>query len=333
MIITNYVKRHFQNADLGGGSGGGESNVVPGFNIFADAAVQTGIESGGATPDSTGNGVAAGTGEGTTQPGAPVQPSVPTSVPAVPQPAQSAQPVPASGVAPASQQQLVITPEALREIVGANNQPQQQQAQPQGLTKEEADQRFQVVYPTEQDLNTIFRGGAEGVQALQTLLHNTARMSALISTHHMQQQMGQLKQHFDSQISPAREVAERQMMEQHTNSFYQTFPAFNKGHEPILKNVYNSLLASGFKGSPQQVYAKIAEEATKLIQTVNPAFGQAGQPGQPGQPSGSPTQAPAQSGTAAPQRQMSPMISGAGGAGATPGASSGTRPLAEQIFG
>lgn len=229
---------------------------------------------------------------------------------------------------------VAMTQDQLRELVTSLRQPVQQDqssSQERQLSPEEIDKRYAVVRPTIEDINTIFRGGPEGQAAFTNALHGAAHMGATIASHHLLGEMKKLQQYVETQIGPAREATEQQSMAKHTEEFYKRNQQFTKDYEPVLISVYNNLLAQNYRGTPEQVYAKVAEEATKLIRTVNPNFGavaaQAGIPAQNVQ--GQPTRA-AQS---LPQSRMTVLPTGTGSGAGAPGNGSGQRNQAEQIFG
>lgn len=224
--------------------------------------------------------------------GSPQQPTVPASSPA------TAQPTVPGAVPPTGQQQtppvvpgVALSPEQFQQLLQTvqpgQGQQQQQQVQERPLTQQEIEERYAVARVTEEEVATVFRGGKEGAEALTNLLHKAAKMGATIAAHHSNNNINQLYQHLQGQIAPAQRVAQQTEQEYHRQAFFREYNGFTEADTPVLMSVYDRLLNSGFRGTPAQVYEKVATEATNLIRNYKPGFnpkaGQAaGTPGQPG---------------------------------------------------
>lgn len=311
------------------GSTPGEGNAPAVTNFF------DGMSEGGSDSSSSSNASQSSPAPST----APAAPAVPTA-PAQPAPVAT----PSPGAAPAVQPQpgeqpgvlptsgaLSLTPEQLSALVtgavNAGKAPAEQGVKEP--TAEEIDAKFGVVHPTEVEINTIFRGGAEGVKTLEGLLHRTAQQGALTASHHLIGEMEKLYEYVNKQfqgLSPIRQRAQEDDLKQHTDKFFGTYKHWQQEHVPVLKAVYDNLLAKKFNADgklpPDQVYAKVNEEALRLMRIANPQFGAASGTGTPQNGAGTP-----QSGASLPSLPQSQMAQlptgGSGGSGAAPGSSPG----------
>lgn len=205
-------------------------------------------------------------------------------------------------------------------------QTAQQTAQPQ-MTPEEMERQFNIVKPTEQDVSAIFAGGTAAVDTLQRLLHGSAKMATTISMFAVKGMMEKFRQEIGAQLQPVQQSAQKQLMDHHTTQFYGKFPELapdatsGRDYTPILMSAYNHLEKSGFRGTPEQVYQKVAEEAKRLITAVNPQAFAASQNGQV------PRQQVQQQGAS----RMAALPTSAGSGGATSPA--GGKGIAEKLFG
>lgn len=293
-------------------------------------------------------------GPSTGAPKAPVTETAPVTTPATTTTTE-VKPVPAAGAATTvttgapgtaplpPQGTLQLTTQQIEALVtgavraGAPAAPEPEIKQP---TKEEQDAKFGVVYPTEAEINTVFRGGPEGVASLQSLLHRTAQMGALTASHHLiaelEKLQGYVNKRFDS-LGPIRERAAATEMQEHTSLFFKAFPHWKEEQVPLLKGVYDKLLAQKFNADGKlpadAVYAKVNEEALLLARAVNPQFAVAAQgSGTPQNGAGNPSPGAQQS--ALPQSHMTPLpTGGAGGSGAASGSSPGAKTGPEALFG
>jgi hypothetical protein len=206
----------------------------------------------------------------------------------------------------------------------AQQQQAQQQAQPQ-LSPEEIERQFNVVKPTEQDVSKIFAGGADAVATLQNLLHGAAKMATTIAAFSANRQMQQLRAELQQQLAPVNQASQQHLMETHTKAFYGKYPELNsQNYHPVLMTVYQQLERSGFRGTPEQVYQKVADEAKRLITAVNPqAFAGTQQTGQQ-QTSQQQQQQPSTSG-------MATLPTG-GGSSSAPHSASGGSNTAKRLF-
>lgn len=236
---------------------------------------------------------------------------------------------------PPVQQSLSLTPEQLAAIVGAAK-PLAPEPVVKEPTAEETDAHFNVIRPKEEDIATVFRGGPEGTAKMQEMLHGAAKMGATIASHHL---MGELKKLHEwtqsklGELAPARQVAESQIMDQHAKTFFTKFPHWNDQHVPILKDVYDRLLAQNFKGTPEEVYSRINDEALRIARVVNPQFAAAGATGNGGNPALVAPSAPG-SRSALPPSQMAQLPSGgSGNSGAATGSSNGNKTGPAALFG
>jgi hypothetical protein len=197
-----------------------------------------------------------------------------------------------------------------------------QQGQAQQLSKEQLDQKFQVVYPTQEQLETIFKGGAEGVGALTNLLHSTVRMATAINAHFVKEMVDAKLGALQQSVAPAQQMAEQQVMKQAQDDFYKT-NADLKPYEPLLIKIYENLKAQGFSAPRDQVFAKIADEARTTLKAmgITPAAG--------GNGSQQSTNAGGQGQTT---HKMTTLASGAG-AGNAGGGSAPAKSTAERLFG
>lgn len=299
-------------------------------NFFSDISFEGGSQgSNEATPTTQ------------TQTAAPATQAQQTSAPSTEAaPAQQQQVAPATQqtqqqTTPPVQQSLSLTPDQLAAIVGAVK-PLAPEPAVKEPTPEETDAHFNVIRPKEEDIATVFRGGPEGTAKMQEMLHGAAKMGATIASHHL---MGELKKLHEwtqnklGELAPARQVAESQIMDQHAKTFFGKYSYWNEQHVPILKDVYDRLLTQGFKGTPDEVYAKINDEALRIARVVNPQFGAAGAPGNGGQPA--PVTPPAAgSRSALPPSQMAQLPSGgSGNSGAATGSSNGNKTGPAALFG
>lgn len=266
------------------------------------------------------------------------QTAVPTteSAPAQQQTAAPAQQTQQQQTTPPVQQSLSLTPEQLAAIVGAAK-PLAPEPVVKEPTLEETDAHFNVIRPKEEDIATVFRGGPEGTAKMQEMLHGAAKMGATIASHHL---MGELKKLHEwtqsklGELAPARQVAESQLRDQHEKTFFTKFPHWSDQHVPILKDVYDRLLAQNFRGTPEEVYSRINDEALRIARVVNPQFGgAAGAIGNGGQPALVPPFAPG-SRSALPPSQMAQLPSGgSGNSGAATGSSNGNKTGPAALFG
>lgn len=282
----------------------------------------------------TGLGDEAGTAEGAAgtvgapQPSPTTQAPPPSATPAAgtgpaAKPAATTEPLPVVQSTSLTPQQISeLAAQAAKGVIDASK-PTPVVAEP---TQADVDKQFAVIRPTEEQLSTIFRGGPEGVKAFTEALHGAANMGANVAAHHAVKEINRLHEWTKNQIAqlsgslaPAREVAEAQQLEQHTNAFFQAHPHWTAEDKPLLKAVYDSLLKQGFKGTAQEVFNKINEEGVMLKRYVVPNFGM---------PSGSPTGTPAKTGAvttngapkpALPPSRMTPTPQG--GTGGTSGGS------------
>jgi len=302
--------------------------TVPDFNIFSEPGVST-------DP----NVASSDTGASQAQPAPsqpPAQPAPTTTAPpstGAPQPQVQPNTVQPQVTPPA----VALTPEQLTQFIqsvqGTGQQASAAEIQP---TPEEVDQQFAVIRPSQDQLDTLFRGGPQAVSTMTEMLHGAARMGATIAAHHAVGQLKKFKEYVDGKLGPVTQATEKQMMQEHTQAFYQQYEHL-KPYEPVLVSVYNNLVSAGYKGAPAEVYAKVAEEATRLIRTVNPNFGppqqQQGQQPQNGAVTNQPAQQQQQV-TQKPVSQMTALSMGGGGSGgAAPSSATGTKTMAENIFG
>jgi hypothetical protein len=271
----------------------------------------------------------------TPSPAAPATPATPATPAGEPTPAGAPTPQsPQPGQAGSQQQPAQLTPEQIADIAAQagiraqQTQRQQEQQQEPQLTQEQIEQQFNFIRPKGEDMETLFAGGEPAIAKMTELLHGTVKMANTIAGHFIKREVdkvrAELRAEFGEQIGPAREMANEKLVEKHTNAFYEVHPEL-KPFEATLKHVYATLAQSGFKGTPEQVYAKIAEEAKKLITQVNPdAFA-------PGQQAAATPVAGAKPATT-PNHRMSTLSNGggSGGAGATP--SGGAKTTAEKLF-
>lgn len=237
---------------------------------------------------------------------------------------------------PPVQQSLSLTPEQLAAIVGAAK-PLAPEPVVKEPTPEETDAHFNVIRPKEEDIATVFRGGPEGTAKMQEMLHGAAKMGATIASHHL---MGELKKLHEwtqsklGELAPARQVAESQIMDQHAKTFFTKFPHWGDSHVPILKDVYDKLLAEKFQGTPEQVYARINDEALRIARVINPQFGgAAGATGNGGNPAPVPPSASGSRSTLPPSQMAQLPNGGSGNSGAATGSSNGNKTGPAALFG
>lgn len=298
-------------------------------NFFSDISFDGGSQ--GSNESTTQAQTAAPAAQPAQQSNEPTQtvPAQPTQAPQT-QPQTTPQPT-----TPPVQQSLSLTPEQLAAIVGAAKPlvPEPVVKEP---TAEETDAHFNVIRPKEEDIATVFRGGPEGTAKMQEMLHGAAKMGATIASHHL---MGELKKLHEwtqsklGELAPARQVAESQIMDQHAKTFFTKFPHWNDQHVPILKDVYDRLLAQNFKGTPEQVYSRINDEALRIARVVNPQFAAAGATGNGGNPAPV-TPSATGSRSALPPSQMAQLPSGgSGNSGAATGSSNGNKTGPAALFG
>ena len=248
--------------------------------------------------------------------------------------------------------QINLTPEAMAQLLATLNQNNGQQQQQQqngqrqqnnddpdaGLTPEQIDAKYNVVKVNEADIQKVFRGGPEGVQALQTLLHQAAKMGATIASYHVLPQVERALGQLNGRFQPAAEMAQRTEQQRHYDAFFKEYNGFDPNtHGALLTAVYKNLEASGFRGTPEQVYAKIAADAAAMLQTVVPGFQiKRQQANGTQQQTGSAAQTNTQQQqTNLPQSQMTQvtMTSGSGGGSVAQGAQSEASATAKSIFG
>lgn len=270
-------------------------------------------------------------------------PTVPATAPAAPgtgaaaKPTTTAEPLPVVQSTSLTPQQISeLAAQAAKGVIDASK-PAPVAAEP---TQEDIDKMYAVVRPTEDQLGQIFRGGAEGVKAFTEALHGAANMGANIAATHAVKEINRLhawaKDQFaqlSQSVAPAREVAQRQEMEQHTNAFFQTFPHWTKDDQPLLKGVYDMLEKSGFKGTPEEVYARVNEEGVKLKRYVLPDFGAT--PGQGSGAGGTPATATTnpRPKPALPPSRMTPTPQGGTGGTSGGSGSSTDKTGPEAVFG
>lgn len=195
--------------------------------------------------------------------------------------------------APAGAPQLALTAEmadrlaqsvaqGLAQHQQSQQQQQQQQVQQQqqenefhGWTAEQMEQYFSVPRVTEEQVATIFRGGTEAVNVLNNLLHSAGTMGSKIAVWRadklVKEAVAGIRAELARDYGPAREYAREAEMQRHTEAFYTKYPELkNPAYNETLLTVYQHLQASGFKGPPEEVYQKVADEAKRLITGILP---------------------------------------------------------------
>ena len=233
---------------------------------------------------------------------------------------------PAVAPAPATQgmtaeQIAQLAAETVRQMQPQGGQQQQQQAEPQ-LTAEQIAQKYNFVTATPDDIAAIFAGGPEGAQRLTEVLHKTVKMATTLADARFNQLLQQHSAKFEQDIAPMRSIAEERAINHHQTAFYTKYPELNKPEfKDVLVACYQNLANTGFKGTPDEVYAKVNDAARQMIAKVNPQAFAAG--------AGNGQQQQTQS-----TSKMSTLPSGGGSGASTaaPGAAGG-KSLAEKLFG
>lgn len=248
-------------------------------------------------------------------------------------PAPSAPAAPTTTAAPAApavplevQGNISLSPQQLAELAQNLGRPAAPLTTPKELTPEEIDRKYAVVRPTEEQLSEIFAGGPKGVATLTSVLHDVANMGANIAAHHVMGELAKLQAWTKEQLgglAPAREVAQERLMDHHQQQFFTQFSHWKPEHTPVLKQVYDNLVGRNFKGTAEEVYKKINEEALVLMRVVNPQFGAsvAGATGTPGQTAGAGTPTAASRPALQPSQMTTLPTGGSGGNGSTAGSS------------
>lgn len=254
-----------------------------------------------------------------------VQPTTPTAQPAgVPPPALPSTPptgapqsppatppvgAPPAGTAPAP---VPLDRQTIESIVQGAVRGVQPPAQPPPFDQAKFERDFQVAKVTPDDMKILSEGGEKAVAHMQDMLQRPAKQALTMANFLIQQSLQQFRQ----ELAPYMEFANasRETM------FRQEFLGQNadlKDYEPIVHEVINKLQAAGVRGTKEEIFKKVSDEARRLIQvatkgnvpptsgTPPPTGGQ--QPSQPTSP------------------RMTPLSGGGqGGAGQGPASSDGS---------
>lgn len=303
-------------------------------NFFSDISFDGGSQGSNETTTTTQTQTAAPATQ-TQQTTAPVTEPAPAQQQTTP-PVQQTQQTQQQSTTPPVQQSLSLTPEQLAAIVGAAK-PLAPEPVVKEPTPEETDAHFNVIRPKEEDIATVFRGGPEGTAKMQEMLHGAAKMGATIASHHLIGELKKLHEWTQSklgELAPARQVAESQIMDQHAKTFFTKFPHWGDSHVPILKDVYDKLLAEKFQGTPEQVYARINDEALRIARVINPQFGgTTGATGNGGNPALVPPLASGSRSTLPPSQMAQLPSGGSGNSGVATGSSNGNKTGPAALFG
>jgi len=216
-----------------------------------------------------------------------------------------------------------LSPDAIAAIVrsaveGVVPKPTQQE---QPLDREALKKQLNVFEPDENLLAGVLKGGQEGLAALVQIVDGISRQSVTIATLQAQRMVEELT----GRLTPV----ERHFQEQQMNALKAEFLEKNKdlvGYEVICNAVKDQLVASGFKGTKEQVFKAVADGARKVIKGL-PGV-QAGNGGGSGQGGNGATP----NGQQQQQRKMSTLMQGGRGSGASSGGGAKKAPPGMEVF-
>lgn len=165
---------------------------------------------------------------------------------------------------PAADAPAVITKDAMVELIKTLH-PEEKQAvtQEKQLSPEEYNKLFNVPTITSDHIEQLFKGGDDAIKVMQELLQGSAKQAVTMAHYLMENNRTSLMKELDPYLQFSSQMRENQLKEE----FMGKYPHL-KDYEPILVEIKNKLEREGFKGSKDDVFKRISEEADRLINTV-----------------------------------------------------------------
>ncbi|PCJ80634.1 MAG: hypothetical protein COA57_14855 [Flavobacteriales bacterium] len=162
-----------------------------------------------------------------------------------------------TGVSADQMQQLLVAAK------GAPQQQQQQQAPQLQVGSPEYNKAFNVVSVTEALAQQL--GLAEGQhEAFDGLLQGVVRQTLTMAQKMMEAQ----RNDFQAQLQPAMQIVQQQKEE----TLWKDFSGKNKdlaNFRPLVKSVAQQLQAEGVQGTPEQLFALVAERTRTMLTGLN----------------------------------------------------------------
>lgn len=215
-----------------------------------------------------------------------------------------------------------LTPDNLVEAfkkAGIGATPAPEPASEPKMTQEEFDKHFNVVKVTKERLQKMYGWDDETltderISEFQQLQQDVVRQAVTMAAYQIRAAQEQMMQ----QMSPALTYARQQQEQVLREEFFTQNPDL-KDYEPLLVEIKERLVASGFQGTKEEAFKRISEQAKQVLSKL------------PGIQLGNPQSGNNNQQLPKPAHRMSTVSAGGqGGAGGTPKASK-TGPAA--IFG
>lgn len=196
-----------------------------------------------------------------------------------------------------------LSEEQLKRLIQAasSKEPAGEAGESKPMSAEEYEKLFNVVKVGEQEVEALLDPDstpAQKAEALQGLLHATARMATTISAY----QMALLRDQLEKNLQPAVQFAQAQAEQKLAEEFLSTYPDM-KGYEPLLLLIRDKLVKEGAKfDSKEEAFKAVYARAQEVMKRL---------PNSPGTSGAAP-----KGGTSKPKMSV---VSGGGGVGKSGG--------------
>lgn len=133
-------------------------------------------------------------------------------------------------------------------------------APPKPLTPEEIDAKLNTVKIVEADVNELLEGGTKAVGAMQRIVSAAVKNAVTVSSVLMKDEYEKLM----GTLNPHIQFAQEQQRVMTQNQYFSDNPT-HVGLEPLVAQVAQQLVQSGFKGSAKETFSEVAKRVNDLV--------------------------------------------------------------------